>query len=114
MKLPNADKVQVPEAKIIGYLLSFVHEDGRSKAAFFTRFGFSASEWRVLALALTEHARDHAVIKVEESPFGTRYVIEGVIHAPDGRSPEVRSIWFIETEDTTPRFVTAYPLRRKS
>lgn len=113
MKLPNAEKAEVPEAKITGYLLSFVHEDGRSKAAFFTRFGFSASEWPVLASALTTHAIEHAVAKVEDSPFGTRYVIEGVIHTPDGRNPKVRSIWFIEHEDMTPRFVTAYPLRRK-
>jgi len=113
MKLPNAEKAQVPEAKITGYLLSFVHEDGRSKAAFFTRFGFSASEWRSLALALITHATNHAVVNVEPSPFGTRYVIEGVIHAPDGRSPEIRSIWFIEREDMKPRFVMVYPLRRK-
>ena len=114
MKLPNVDKAQVPKAKITGYLLSFTHEDGRSKAAFFVKFGFSASKWRALALALKEHAKDHAVVKVENSPFGTRYVIEGVIQTPDGQSPLLRSVWFIENENPTPRFVTAYPLRRKS
>ncbi len=114
MKLPNADKAQVPKAKITGYLLSFTHEDGRSKAAFFTRFGFSTSKWRALAVALKEHVKVHPVVKVEDSPFGTRYVVEGDFHTPDGRSPVLRSIWFIENEDTVPRFVTAYPLRRKS
>jgi hypothetical protein len=36
---------------------------------------------------LKEHAKDHAVVKVENSPFGTRYVVEGVIQTPDGQSP---------------------------
>ena len=32
---------------------------------------------------------------------------------PDGRAPRLRSVWFIETGADTPRFVTAYPLRRE-
>lgn len=28
---------------------------------------------------------------------------------PDGRVPTVRTVWFVETGHSTPRFVTAYP-----
>lgn len=49
MKLPNAEDAVVPEAKIAHYLLSPTHRDGRHKAAFFLRFGFSAEAWPVLA-----------------------------------------------------------------
>jgi len=112
MKLPNCTQAIVPESKITGYLLSFNHRDGRSKAEFFTQFGFSAHAWQELAAALLQHASNHEVAKVEESPFGTRYIIEGTMVAPDGRTPVVRSVWFVETGGQVPRFVTAYPLRR--
>jgi hypothetical protein len=29
---------------------------------------------------------------------------------PDGRTPLVRSVWFIDTGTEIPRFATAYPL----
>ena len=41
MKLPNLEKAIVPREKIVDYLLSFVHKDGRAKAEFFMRFGFT-------------------------------------------------------------------------
>jgi hypothetical protein len=93
-------------------LLSLTHEDGRAKARFFRRFGFSRSNWEVLATALIDHADRHTVLAIEDSPFGKRYVIEGQIDAPDGRMPFIRSIWFVETGEEVPRLVTAYPLRR--
>ena len=112
MKLPNAERAVVPQQKIAGYLLSISHRDGHSKAAFFLRFGFSANVWQGLAEASRPHAIDHEINAVEDSPFGTRYVIEGVILSPDGRNPTIRSVWFIEAGEEAPRFVTAYPLVR--
>ncbi len=114
MKLLNLAKAVISPGKITGYLLSFTHRDGRHKAAFFSRFGFIADSWEMLATALLQHAADHDVAKVEDSPFGSRYVIEGVMAAPDGRTPAIRSVWFIRTGEDTPRFVTAYPIERES
>jgi hypothetical protein len=113
MKLPNGDKAQVPQTKITKYLLSLAHEDGRSKANFFLHFGFSPDKWQELAAALQQHAQQQTVTTVETSPFGKRYIIEGTIKAPNGRTPFVRTIWFIEDGEETPRLVTAYPLRRQ-
>jgi hypothetical protein len=42
-----------------------------------------------------------------------RYIIDGILITPDGRNPMVRSVWFIETGEITPRFVTAYPAGRR-
>lgn len=56
MKLPNVENALVPKPKITDYLLSFTHRDGRSKAQFFIRFGFSAENWETLANALLHHA----------------------------------------------------------
>ncbi|HEX6290223.1 MAG TPA: hypothetical protein VFZ66_13605 [Herpetosiphonaceae bacterium] len=99
----------MPQQKITAYLLSLSHRDGQSKARFFMRFGFVPAQWEILATALRQHARDHEVQQVEPSPFGTRYVVAGPLVAPDGRGPLVRVVWFIETGETIPRLVTAYP-----
>lgn len=75
MKLPNHNQAVVPREKIVAYLLSLAHRDGRSKALFFSGFGFSVDEWQTLADARLRHAADHEVAKIEASPFGMRYII---------------------------------------
>jgi len=109
VKLPNHAQATVAKAKITKYLLSTTHPRGRSKARVFTALGFTASEWQAFATALQRDAAEHDVTKVEDSPFGTRYTVEGLMRAPDGRTPTIRSVWFIERGETAPRFVTAYP-----
>jgi hypothetical protein len=114
MKLPNYEQVVITREKIVDYLLSETHRDGRHKAAFFKKFVFMVTEWDRTAWALREHAAEHDVTRVETSPYGQRYVIEGVICSLDGRDPFIRTIWFIETGEEMPRFVTAYPVRRNT
>lgn len=113
MKLPNYEQAVVPERKITAYLLSPTHPDGRSKEKFFTAFGFSVDDWEMLANALLCHVTDYEVTKMEDSPFGTRYVVEGILLTPDDRNPLIRSVWFIKTEESIPKFVTAYRLRHR-
>ena len=113
MKLPNADKVTVARAKVLDYLLAETHPYGRHKAEFFTRFGFSRGAWRTLASVLARRAIENALSRIEDSPFGTRYIIDGPIEAPDGRKPAIRTVWFLEPGADTPRFVTAYPLEKE-
>lgn len=112
MQLPNQAQAVVPQRKVTDYLLSPLHPDGRSKAAFCRRFGFSASAWEVFADALRRHAADNEVATAEDTPFGTSYTIEGALGTPDGRLPLVRVIWFVSTGESVPRLVTAYPLKR--
>jgi len=113
MKLPHADRLETPKAKVIQYLLSSTHRAGRGKAGFFYACGFQVSTWEVLAQALQQHARDNVVTFSEGTPFGVRYVIEGPLVAPNGRQLQVRRVWFIDEGGQTPRFVTAYPLKRR-
>lgn len=94
-------------------LLSRTHPGGKSKARFLEQFGFSAPSWQRLAKALRDHAARHEVSRIEESPFGKRYIIDGAIEAPDGRAPSVRTVWFVGSPGDAPRFVTAHPLPRK-
>jgi uncharacterized protein DUF6883 len=110
-KLPDIDAALIPQKKIVNYLLSETHEAGRDKTNFFKHFGFTSEAWEILAQALRQHAAQHEIAKVEPSPFGNRYVIEGSLQTPRGRTPQVRAVWFIDAGETTPRFVTAYPLK---
>ena len=113
LKLPNGEAAEVPEDKIAGYLLSSTHRAGKSKAAFFGKHGFTAENWQALAAALREHATKNAASRAAETAYGTRYVVDGSLAAPDGTILNVRSVWFINRGTTVPRFATAHPLKRK-
>lgn len=112
MKLPTIQEAAIPREKIVEYLLSPSHPAGRSKAAFFAKHGFSAQDWQSLAAALRAHAADNALARVEITAHGTRYVIDGLLNAPDGERLNVRSVWFISRGAAVPRFATAHPLPR--
>lgn len=110
MALPNHERAVVSEEKIVDYLLSTTHRDGRHKAAFFLAFGFVPERWEELASAILRHASDNPVAKQELTNYGTRYVVEGTMNMADGRDALVRTVWFVETGEDVPRLVTAYPL----
>lgn len=114
MRLPNAERAIVSPAKIVNYLLSPTHRAGKSKAAFFSAFGFSANDWPAMTVALRRHATDNAVSMAEETEFGVRYVVDGPMRAPDETLLNVRSVWYIDAEGDAPRFVTAHPLRKET
>ena len=111
MHLPHINEAHVPEAKLSGYLLAADHASGRSKALFLNRLGFRRDQPDVLRRALLQHAADNAVSSVQLTPFGAKYLIEGRISGPTGTAAPIRSVWFVETGERRPRFVTAYPLR---
>ena len=112
MRLPNIENANVPPAKILAYLLADGHPKGGSKAIFLVRFGFSRAQWQILEQALLAHAVNHAVAAVDETEHGLMYVINGAIETPDGRNPQIRSVWIIRHGDDSPQFVTARPLGR--
>jgi hypothetical protein len=111
LKLPHAENAIVPAPKITQYLLNVEHPRGKDKAVFFTGFGFSMAQWGVLRDALLAHAIKHAVASTIDAPEGVLYAIEGTLDTPDKRQPQIRSVWMIDKDSTTPRFVTAYPLK---
>lgn len=114
MKLPYSDRLEISQTKVVQYLLSSTHRAGRGKARLFSAFGFQVSSWETLAQALQQHARVNVVLHTEETPFGTRYVLEGPLIGPNGRELQIRAVWFIDTGSEAPRFVTAYPLKRRT
>ena len=110
MELPYSDQLRVDQAKIVDYLLS--ESNGRGKATFFLQFGFRPDQWSALAEAIKVQARGHAVVLTVDSPWGTRYSVEGPIDTPSGRQPRprVRTVWILETGSRQPRLITAHPV----
>ena len=109
MKLPYAAKARVDRKKVVEYLLSSSHPDGSGKARFFSRFGFRVEEWGVFARALRRHGRVHAVSVSVESVHGTRHSVDGPLETPDGRNPQVRTVWILTKRSRVPRLITAHP-----
>ncbi|MBI1783540.1 hypothetical protein HYR69_00210 [Candidatus Sumerlaeota bacterium] len=109
MILPNVEQAIVDRVKVVEYLLDASHPDNAGKAAFFTSFGFNADRWEVLADALRHLAATSEIFNFMETIHGIKYIIDGRMETPSGKTPEVRTIWIAETGGHAPRLVTAYP-----
>jgi hypothetical protein len=110
-RLSHLDRAVVPEAKIVNYLLSVSHSGGHAKARFLKGFGFRAQDWRVLREAIIAHARANDITASHRTHFGTRYEIDGPLLTPEGRTPIVRVVWFVDPQQNIPRLVTLVPRR---
>lgn len=112
MRLPYGENARVEPEKIADYLLSTTSPRGRNKAVFFLSFGFSTEHWQGFAEALRLQGTTHDVVRVSETGHGPRYHVDGALETPDGRNPQVRTVWQMDVGSDIPRLITAYPLRR--
>jgi hypothetical protein len=112
-RVPFLDRAEVADGKLIGYLLSREHPFGRAKARFFVEAGFRPAAPGELREALLRHASEHPVVAREETPFGSKYVVDGPFYTPAGGVVELRTVWFVESGEEVARFVTAYPRPRR-
>ena len=100
LKLPDADKVVVPESKFTKYLFGGNNKDGLPKGKNFEeRLGYNIDNWRMLQKEILERASEYPVTFKGNEGFGNRYeqkiilyglkgnpanVVVGWIHRPDG------------------------------
>jgi hypothetical protein len=108
-RLRNAAAARVDDAKVYAYLLNPAHPQNGGKAGFFALFGYTLPRWTVLQQALLLHAVTGWVSGSERSVHGEKFVVSGPLPSPDGRAPNLDSIWIIDRGAAAPRFVTAYP-----
>ena len=94
---------------MIGYLLSEVHPDGRSKAKLLRSVGFNETNLDILEQGLLSIAQNQDVNEVVISLHGVKYVIKGDLQTPSGGSVSLLTVWIIDNGQEIPRFVTAYP-----
>jgi len=109
VKLPGAERAVIPEAKLRDYILNPDNPDGRAKAAFLTRLGYSREEWVRLELDLRQQHLLEDAAPGQASPYGVKYEILGRLKGPSGREAWVRTIWIVLSGQTQPRLVTLVP-----
>jgi hypothetical protein len=109
MNLPNAELALVERGKITEYLLNREHPENGGKADFFTGLGFRSAEWETMAEALRRLAVGFPVSQSMESAHGKKYIVDGQVETPSGRTRGVRTVWIIDRGKTIARLVTAYP-----
>jgi hypothetical protein len=111
MSIPGAEHAVIAPAKIRDYLLSTSHPVGRFKAAFFGRLGYRSGDWQRLEADLRELLTTHEGTAGQETGYGRKYEVRGMLTGPSGKSADVVSIWIILSGEDVPHFVTAFPGR---
>jgi hypothetical protein len=111
LRLPNRSRASVARRKVTAYLLSVAHPVGGAKARFFESRGYSVEVPERLEESLLEVASEGAVTKEEATEWGTKYVVEGVVEAPDGNPLSLATVWIVD-DSGDPVLVTAYPTGR--
>ena len=112
MKLSARDAIIDPR-KLRDYLLSDEHPDGRSKAHYLVLLGYEQDHWERLAEDLRQQILPLDARHLEDSPWGSKYEILGVLRGPSGRTGGIRSIWVVRRRETRPRLVTLTPWKAK-
>ena len=108
-RLPNAEKAVIDSEKLQGYILSFAHPVGRFKAAFFRRLGYSTENWEVFEQHLRDLILSQDVTRIEESRYGQKFIVEGIMVSPAGTKVQIVTVWVILKGESIPRFITVYP-----
>jgi hypothetical protein len=110
-RLPHLDRAVVPEAKIVNLSVERQPLQRSRESTLPQGFGFRAQDWLVLREAIIAHARSNDITASRRTHFGTRYEIDGPLLTPEGRTPIVRVVWFVEPQENVPRLVTLVPRR---
>jgi len=108
VRLSQQDTI-IPPEKLRDYLLSPSHPDGRAKAVYLARLGYSPENWARLEADLREQHLSHEAIPARPSPYGRKYEILGPVTGPNGMTAWIRSIWIVRTEEDRARLVTLVP-----
>lgn len=94
--LPNAESAYIPLEKLTGYLLSETHAVGKSKARFFKAHGYDKDNLQLLERDLLSVPRYNEIDEQIASPYGTKYMVRGVMETPRGTAVMVNTVWIVE------------------
>ena len=101
----------VPEEKLRDYVLSPTHPDGKAKADYLARIGYSQERWQQLEGDLRIQ---HLILEAKPgrvTPWGRKYEILGPLIGPNGGTAWVRTIWIVRHGELAARLITLIPAR---
>jgi hypothetical protein len=111
MKLPARDAI-IPSDKLRDYLLSPTHPDGRAKAEYLGKLGYSQDTVLQLEADLREQVLSRDAQPGRASLYGQKYEILAPLTGPNGNTAWVRTIWIVLVGETAPRLVTLIPTEK--
>lgn len=101
-KLPDAEKVNIPEEKFTKYLLGGENEKGLAKGkAFTSRLGYDIDNWKGLRNEIKRGAIKYTAVKKGENEFGTRYEQQMILYGKKGTPANVVVGWINRTDGST-------------
>ena len=108
MKLPNFQKVIIPESKLSGYCLNLEHEDGQHKARVFrAALGLTDENSDELKNALLQATMNYEAELQKNTANGDLYIILFPMTRND-KTEIIKSVWIIRSNEDFPRLVTCY------
>lgn len=111
VRLSGRDAIIAPD-KLRDYLLSVAHPDGRGKAEYLSRLGYSQYTAGRLEADLREQILSLDAQLGRPSPYGQKYEILGPLTGPNGENAWIRTIWIVLTGETAARLVTLIPAEK--
>ena len=88
------------------------HPDGRGKAEYLGRLGYSKDAFPQLDADLREQILSRVAQPGRASPYGQKYEILGPLTGPNGNTAWVRTIWIVLMGETAPRLGTLIPAEK--
>jgi hypothetical protein len=90
-------------AKILDYLLSTDHPIGADKGSVLHLHWIQQGRLDPPSDDLMLMCEQGEVVAEEQTPFGIKYVVDGLVQAPAGRNIELRTVWISEEPGDRPR-----------
>ncbi|RFP66788.1 adhesin [Hymenobacter lapidiphilus] len=104
--------LSVAPNKVQDYLLNPHHPIGGAKARFFLSIGYLREHYELLIADLIAHGHDATVTEKKQSPYGTKFVVDGPLLAPNGRQYPIRTVWMEQSPGVLVLLITAHLLDR--
>lgn len=105
MRLPN-DTLIAPE-KLAKYLLRWRPED--DKSAYLAQAGYTLENSERLLADLQAQVMLNEIETTENTEYGPKYTVRGVLRGPNGRELHIVTIWLAEEATGCTRFITLFP-----
>jgi hypothetical protein len=107
MRLP--DDALVAQEKLTEYLLRWRPED--DKSVFLAQAGYTLENAGRLMADIREQLMPLEAELIENTDYGPKFALAGVLTGPNGRALRVLSIWMTEEATGQTKFITLYPDR---
>lgn len=112
--LPNREKAEIPDKKLLDYMLNPDHPKGGSKAVVFRNvLGYTKENAQDLASAFRKGLNSWKATERKPQKHGRPYEVKMLLSGPTGRQATVKTGWIMDDGSDHPRLTSAYIYKEK-